>query len=59
MNDFDTRRLHAIHMLLQEISDKTLQIAMSTHSDENKKSLITPLMKRHADLVAEFQELLK
>ena len=46
-------------MSLQEIADNTLQIAMATYSDENKKSLIAPLMKRHADLVAEAQELLK
>ncbi|EFC4197835.1 TPA: hypothetical protein N6X75_003570 [Escherichia coli] len=59
MNNFDTRRLHTIHMSLQEIADNTLQIAMATYSDENKKSLIAPLMKRHADLVAEAQELLK
>ncbi|EAA4588642.1 hypothetical protein V7J41_004172 [Salmonella enterica] len=59
MNDFKTRRLNTIHATLQEIADKTLEISMSTFSDENKQKLIEPLMKRHAELIVEAQELLK
>ncbi|RAU43975.1 hypothetical protein DBY68_019430 [Pseudocitrobacter sp. RIT415] len=59
MNDFNTRRLNTIHATLQEIAGKTLEISMSTYSDEHKQKLIAPLMKRHAELIAEAQELLK
>lgn len=59
MTDFKTRRLKTIHDSLQEIADKTLEIAMSTYSEENKQKLIAPLMKRHAELINEAQEILK
>lgn len=58
MNDFNTRRVATIFKELESIAERTAEIAMSSYSDENKKNLIGPLMKRHGELIAEAKKLL-